>query len=746
MSELDNPSRRRFLAVSLATSGALMLGWRSDVAFGESARMGDEAQPLGPFLRIERDNRIIIGARNPDSGQGVKTSLPMLIAEELDASWDQVSVEQLPLGLEETENGRRWKYGPQGTGGSTSIPEGWKDLRQVGATARWLLIQAAALEWQLPAEQLHTDAGYVIAPDNRKLSYGELVAQAAAIDPPSNPPALKTPDQYRIIGKPIKVVDSREMVTGRTRYGIDQYLPDILTAVILRCPYLDGVIESWDGKMAKAVPGVKDVILIEGPNGDAPFNGVLAAGIAVIAENTWAALKGRQALQVNWTKGPWADEATTKLESKADELLKQIGQVVRNDGDLNQVSKAAKRIIEARYYQPYVAHATMEPQNCVVKLGEDHALVIAPTQQPETAAKVVCEITGLKMNQVDVQLTRIGGGFGRRLAQDYVAEATLIAKACGKPIKLMWTREDDMQHDFYRPFGVHQLAATLDKKNQLTGWRHQLASTSRGYRDGTPEADQWKSELCPDDFPANFLPNLQLEWYGLKSGVPRGYWRAPGHTSNAFAVESFIDEIAVETKQDPVALRLKLLGEARDLPYRGHGGPVFSTERLVNVLKTVAEAIGWGRKIDPDHGLGIACHFTFGGYAAHAFEVSAIDGNLVVHRAVCAVDVGRVINPLGVEAQMIGSTIDGLSTAINLAITVKDGQMQQSNFNNYPLLRMDQSPKNIEVHIIPSELDPSGAGEMGISSVAPALTNAIFSATQIRIRRLPIGDQLKRVL
>jgi len=746
MKELDNPSRRQFFAVSLAASGALVLGWHSALARAESPRMGDGAQPLGPFLRIERDNHIIIGARNPDSGQGVKTSLPMLIAEELDADWEKVRVEQLPLGWEDSENGQRWRYGPQGTGDSTSIPEGWKDLRQAGATARWLLIQAAALEWQLSVDQLRTEASYVIAPDNRRLSYGELAAKAATIDLPSNPLPLKTPDKYRLIGKPTRVIDSRQMVTGRTRYGIDQYLPGILTAVILRCPYLDGGIESWDGKAAKAISGVKDVIVIEGPTPEEPFKGVLATGIAVVAENTWAALKGRQALQVTWTKGPWTDESTSKLETQAEGLLKQTGQIVRQEGDFHQAQKAAKRVLEARYYQPYVAHATMEPQNCVIQLEADHALVIAPTQKPAEALNAVRQITGLKSDQIEVQMTRMGGAFGRRLAQDYVVEATLIAKAIGKPIKLMWTHEDDLQHDLYRPFGVHQLTALLDKKNQLIGWRHQLASATRNYRNSTPEADQWQSELYPDDFPANLLPSFQLEWYGLTSGVPRGYWRAPGHVSNAFAVESFIDEIAVETKQDPVDLRLKLLGENRDLSYRQHGGPIFNTGRLATVLKTAAEAIGWGRKLDPDHGLGIACHFTFGGYAAHAFEVSAIDGNLVIHRAVCAVDVGKVINPLGLEAQMVGGTIDGLSTAIHLAITVKEGQIQQSNFTDYPILRMAESPKTVEVHFIPSEHDPSGAGEMGIASVAPALTNAIFAATKIRIRRLPIGDQLRRVL
>jgi isoquinoline 1-oxidoreductase beta subunit len=342
-------------------------------------------------------------------------------------------------------------------------------------------------------------------------------------------------------------------------------------------------------------------------------------------------------------------------------------------------------------------------------------------------------------------MTRAGGGFGRRLANDFVAEAVLVAKAAGKPVKLMWTREDDLQHDFYRPFGVHALAATIDRRKRITGWSHRCAATPRYYRDPRPEQPPLnQGTLEADDFPAGLVANLEKTFHAVESGMPRGPWRAPLHSFHAFAVQSFIDEVAVATKQDAVKLRLDLLGEPRRIPYAGHGGPEFDTGRLAEVLRRCAERIGWGVRRTDGHGLGIACHFTFGGYAAHAFEVSVDGDKLRIHRAVCVVDVGRVVNPLGIEAQMMGGTIDGISTALNLAITVKDGEVRQRNFPDYPLLRMAQAPKDVEVIIVESAEEPSGAGEMGIPSAAPALANAIHAATTVRVRKLPLMRELMR--
>jgi isoquinoline 1-oxidoreductase beta subunit len=744
-------TRRRFLFVTAAGSGALLVAWRLGRAHQALPYLGahDEAQALGPFVRLEKNGDVIIGARGCEIGQGVKTSLPMLIAEELDVDWNRVRVEQLPYGYIDTDTGPSDKYGDQGAGGSDDIPSGWKDLREAGAVARWLLLVAASAQWDLPAGRLRTEAGNVIAPDGRRLSYGALAAAAAALDPPKDAVALKNPDQFKIIGKPTLTVDARDIVTGRAEFGIDAYLADALVAVMLRCPHLDGTLGKLDDAEARKVPGVKDVIVIPGPKPDEAIDGPLAAGVAVLAENTWAALKGRDKLKVEWNPGPWASESTSALAAKANELLdKDAGGVgVRKDGDFAKARKQAATRLDARYEMPFLAHATMETPGAMISIEKDKALLIASLQQPARASQTISTLTGIPRKDIEVRMTRAGGGFGRRLKNDFVAEATLIAKAAGKPVKLIWTREDDLQHDFYRPFGVHALTATLDKKKKITGWSHRCAATPRNYRDsGMKTAPAYIGCIEPDDFPAGLVANLDKTFFPVASGMPRGWWRGPIHTFHAFAVQSFIDEIAVATKQDAVQLRLDLLGPARRLKYEDSDQPGFDTGRLAGVLKLAAEKIGWSEKRTDGHGLGIACHFTFGGYAAHAFEVSVEGKDLVIHRAVCAVDVGRVINPLGVQAQMMGGTIDGISTALNLAVTVKDGQVQQRNFPDYALMRMAQAPQSVEVTIVESTEEPSGAGEIGVPSAAPALANAIYAATTVRVRKLPLLAELLRKL
>ena len=742
--------RRRFLAVSLTAAGALLVGVRRARAQDDvpPELLGDDLAQVGPFVRIERDNRIVIGARGCEIGQGVRTSLPMLIAEELDVDWDQVRVVQLPYGYVETAAGPSNRYGDQGAGGSTSVSEGWTDLRQAGATARWLLLQAAAGEWNLPAAQLRTASGQVIAPDGRRLSYGALAHAAASIALPAQPPALKNPQAFRIIGKPTRTADARDIVTGRSRFGIDAYAPDALVAVIVRCPHLDGTLVSFDAREARKVAGVVDVVALPGPRPDEPFTGPLAAGVAVIAEHTWAALKGREALVIEWKEGPWTGESSAALATAANAVLDEGsgGTVVRSDGDLAKARKQARQRYEARYEMPFLAHATMEPPGALVELGQDSARLTASLQNPDGASQMIARLTGLARENIEIRMTRAGGGFGRRLENDYVGEAVLVAKAAGKPVKLMWTREDDLQHDFYRPFGVHAMAATLDRHKRVTGWSHRCAATPRAYREAGKPRPIYTGCLEPDDFPAGLVANLDKTFFPLRSGMPRGWWRAPIHTFHAFAVQSFIDEIAIQSRQDAVKLRLDMLGEPRQLPYRGHGGPTFDTGRLAHVLELCAQKIGWGDRRTDGHGIGIACHFTFGGYCAHAFEVSVEGRGLVIHRAVCVADIGRVVNPLGAEAQMMGGTIDGLSTALGLAVTVKDGQVQQHNFPDYPLMRMAQAPKSVEVQLVDSDLPPTGAGEIGVPSVAPALANAVYAATTVRVRKLPLMAELMRML
>ena len=751
MSEPIDRGRRRFLAVSLSASGALLIGLRrarADDNEVPAALLGDDLTQLGPFIRIERDNRVVIGARGCEIGQGVMTALPMLVAEELDVDWSQVRVIQLPYGYVETDQGASNRYGEQGAGGSTSVRDGWKELRQAGATARWLLVQAAAGEWNLPADKLRTEAGQVIAPDGRKLTYGALARSAAAIDLPATPPPLKSSDQFHIIGRPTRVADARDIVTGRSEYGIDAYTAGALIAVMLRCPYLDGTLDTLEDSDARRVAGVRDVIRIPGPKPDEPFRAQLADGIAVLADNTWAAIQGRNALKVSWKQGPWSKESTGALAAKANELLdkNEDGVVVRRDGEMDKPKKQARYKVQARYEMPFLAHATMETPGALIDLRQDSALLVASLQSPDGASEMISSLTGIPRKSIEIRMTRAGGGFGRRLENDFVGEAVLIAKAAGKPVKLIWTRDDDLQHDFYRPFGVHALAATLDRKKKVTSWSHYCAATPRPYRENGRKRRISDGCLEPDDFPAGLVANLDKTFFGVASGMPRGWWRAPIHTFHAFSVQSFVDEIAVATKHDAVKLRLEMLGEPRQIPYSGHGGPTFDTGRLANVLRLCADRIGWGVKRDDGHGIGIACHFTFGGYSAHAFEVSMEGRELRIHRAVVVVDIGRVVNPLGVEAQMMGGTIDAISTALHLAITVRDGEVQQKNFPDYPLLKMAEAPQSVDVHIVESTADPSGAGEIGVPSAAPALANAIYAATTVRVRKLPLMPELMRKL
>lgn len=740
MSALASASRRGFLRLSLTASGALLLA-RIDPLRAADGPAG--ASEIGLFIRIEADNRVVIGARGCEIGQGVKTSLPMLIAEELDVAWSQVSVEQLPFVYEIGPQGPRSRYGAQGAGGSTSIPDGWLELRRIGAAARSVLVQAAATRWGVEPGSLRTEDGHVLHADGRRLAYADLAAEAAALELPAEPP-LKTPDRYRIIGKPVRVADAEAIVRGAPLYGLDQRLEGAKVAMIERCPHPDGEIAALDDSAAKALPGVHGVYRIDGPKAGEPYAANLRNGVAVVADDTWTALKARRALKIEWTPGPWVGHDTAALRTAATAALDGTeAEIVQREGDVDAAFAKAARVVRADYEQPMLAHATLEPQNALLQLFEDRALLIAPLQSPSGASRVIHALTGIARENIEVRMTRSGGGFGRRLANDFVAEAVKVAQQAKVPVRLVWTREDDMANDWHRPFGLHRLEAALDDSGAILGWRHRVAGTSKIERDpGMAGAPSWIACHEGDEFPARLVPTWSHEFAAVSTGVSRGWWRAPLPAFIAFPVQGFVDEVAHALGQDPLALRLAMLGEPAELSYRGHGGPVFDTGRLRAVLELAAEKIGWGRSVPKGHGLGIAAHFVFGGYTAHAVEVAVDDkGGLRVLRCVCASDVGRPVNPLGLEAQLMGGTLDGLSTALNLQITLKDGGVVQRNFPDYPLLRSADAP-DVEVHIVPSRAEPGGAGEMGIATIAPALTNAIFAATGKRIRRLPIGDQL----
>ncbi|MCL7454784.1 MAG: xanthine dehydrogenase family protein molybdopterin-binding subunit [Anaerolineae bacterium] len=662
-------SRRKFLKVSVAAGAGLTLGIYLSGCQGSPtptppptsppapAAIPEEAGLLEPnvYLTVDRRGIATIRSFRSEMGQGIRTAMAMIVAEELDVEWPAVRIEQSPTDP---------AYGNQVTGGSVSISQHYSILRQAGGAARQMLVTAAANRWRVEAKSCRTESGEVIHPDGeQRLSYGALVDAAAELPIPAQREVqLKDPQDFRIIGTPVPLYDAPQMVKGSAIYGSDVSVPNMLYATVARCPEFGGKVGSFEAASARAVAGVHDVIQID-------------SGIAVVADDTWAAIQGRAVLDITWQEGSYADWDSASIRQLLAKNAPQPGEAAADGG----------AALDAAYDIPYLAHATMEPMTCVADMRADRCEVWAPTQDPQAAKRRVGFITGLPQEAIIIHVPHLGGGFGRRLEVDYVVEAVQISQAVDAPIKLVWTREDDIQHDFYHPLSYNYVRAELDDT-------------------GRPAA----------------MPGVRS--HPMLFGVPTGYWRSIEHFTEAFARESFLDEIAARNNLDPHELRRELL-----------------PARASAVVDLAAAQAGWGSPLPEGWGRGIAYYATHGAtHVAQVAEVSvAPDGAVRVHRVVCAVDCGTVVNPDTVKAQMEGGIVFGLTAALKAGITIKAGRTEQSNFHDYPLLRMDEMPV-VEVHIVPSDEDPSGIGEMGVPPIAPAVANAIFAATGKRLRRLPI--------
>lgn len=734
-------NRRTFLAYGFA-AGALTFA--APLAGVSRASDTDEGSDLTPLLKLYANNSATFYGPSPDMGQGVDTSLAMMFAEELDLDFDALDTKPMPYSIMRGADGNiAFKAVPQGAGGSTSTPRNWTLLRRAAAVARQLILQAAAKREGIPIAELGTAKSHVVTTSGARIPYGELIEAAAGeILPEGFEPTFKSRADRTLLGTAQKQKVAKDIVTGKPLYGMDMDYPGAKVAMVAHCPYLDGFAEEVDDAAARAVPGVHSVHVLDRPDPAGNYT-YLSAGVAVVADTYWAAKRAKDLLEITWNRGPHAGESTESLDEQCAQLLTTTGQIVRDDGDFETAMTGAATRISHTYRIPTVSHAQLEPQNCIADVRADSATVIGPFQSPSGASRITARLTGLDRLDVEVKYTRLGGGFGRRLTSDHVAEAVTISQAAGVPVRLMWTREDDLAHDFYRPMGHHEMHAGFDGDGNLVAWSQRLAGTPKYYRrDSETRESYYRADLYVDDFPAGRVDNLRLEYLVADSGLPQGSWRAPAHTANAFVIQSFLDEIAAELDEDPLELRLRLLGPDEDLEYGQHGGPVFSTTRLKNVLREAARLAGWGKSMPAGSAQGIAGHFTFGGYCALVADVTLMDGGRFrVDRVSGAVDVGTIINRAGILAQMEGGIQDGLSTALAQEIRVEGGRVRTENFDTYTMMRMADSVPEFDVHIVDSAADPSGMGEMSLPPLAPAVANAVTRAGGRRMRAQPFFSE-----
>ncbi len=752
--------RRGFLQVTALAGGGLLLGsWFEPVRASAAGIGRDPADGFEPnaFIRITPDGAVTIMAKNPEVGQGIKTSLPMIIAEELDVDWAQVTVEQA---LSDAS-----KYGRQFVGGSSSTPSNYDGMRRVGAAGRQMFLAAAAATWGVPASSCATHNGVVThGPSGRKLTYGQLVAKAATLTPPDlQSVPLKDPGNFTIIGKPVRSVDTPAIVAGQPLFGIDVSLPGMAYAVYVKCPVFGGKVVGADLAAITTLPGIRHAFVVDG-DADGTSSG-LHSGVAIVADSWWQASQAAKRLKVTWDEGPTALQSSAGFAEQAAQLAQQTPQRnLRKDGDVETAFSGAAKTVEASYQYPFIAHATLEPMNCTATFAGGKAELWAPSQGPQSGAQEVARALGIDPSDVTVHIVRAGGGFGRRGFNDFMVEAATIAKTIGGPVKLVWPREDDMHHDYYRPAGFHYLKGGVDAQGRLVAWRDHFVSFGENGRFAAT------ADLSGSEFPARFIPNFQVDTSLIPLGVPTGYLRAPGANALAFVIQSFIDELAVAAGRDPLQFRLDLLGPARMVDDssmaqasgageeqafggRGAGRGRFSSGydagRARAVLELVRDKSGWDHRNPPaGTGFGVAFHFSHGGHFAEVAQVR-VDADRMIHieKIWVAGDIGSpIINPLNAENQTQGAVLDGIAQALGQEITIDRGRAVQSNFHNFLLLRHTQAPPEIDVHFVASDHPPSGLGEPPLPPVIPAVCNAIYAATGTRIRSLPIANAGFKVL
>ncbi|MGB0135271.1 molybdopterin cofactor-binding domain-containing protein [Dokdonella sp.] len=713
---LAAPSRRRFLATSTALAGGLVIACFIPIGGRRLFAQDGEAPTPAPtdpnaFVRIGSDNSVTVLLKHSEMGQGVWTSIPMVLAEELDCDWAKVRVMNAP----NSTMYANLAFGIQGTGGSTSTLECFEQMRQAGATARAMLVNAAAQAWKVDVSTCHTENGFVIC-GAQKASYGELADAAAKGIAPENV-ALKDASRWKLIGKPTRRLDSLAKVTGVASFGFDVARPGLLVAMLARAPVFGGTVARFDASKAKAIPGVVDVVQVPG-------------GIAVLGQHTWAAQQGREALEIEWDNGAGASLSTEVMRADYRKRAEKSGLIASQAGNVDSALKSARKRVNADYEVPYLAHAPMEPLNCTVEISAQGCEIWTGTQFQGVDQGVVAQILGIKPEQVTIHTMFLGGGFGRRAnpVSDFIAEAVQVAKVANKPVKLVWTREDDIRGGYYRPMWLSRFGAALGKDGMPTAWSHTVVGQSIAA--GTPFApmmikdgiDASSLEGAADSPYLAAIPAYRVDLHSPESPIPVLWWRSVGHSHTGFVVESFVDELAHAAKVDPLAYRRKLLP---------------ADSRNLRALELAAKEFGWGKPLPKGHAAGLAVHESFGSHVAQVAEVSVEDGKIRVHRVVCAVDCGPVVNPMTVEAQMQSAIAFGLGAALHSEITFKDGKVEQGNFHDYKVLKLDEMPR-VEVHIVSSAEKMGGVGEPGLPPIAPAVANAIFALTGQRLRKLPL--------